>query len=168
MKISILFNKLNTKKCCKECGGVNSLTVDHVIPKSLGGANHIGNYQILCKSCNSRKGSKFTGNLGETDKYVSVNTISNFAIHGQTASYFRASIQSAIGKHNQDSLISAKDIDDFLTYLKVYKIEMDRPIKVEYILPKQAKRYVKKFNPTFKIPEIYIRNYYSNFTMETL
>lgn len=34
------------------------MTIDHIIPKSKGGKNHIDNYQIMCASCNSKKGNK--------------------------------------------------------------------------------------------------------------
>jgi 5-methylcytosine-specific restriction endonuclease McrA len=53
------------KKLCKQyeyrciaCGKKTKLTVDHVIPLDLGGANTIDNIQPLCKSCNSSKGTK--------------------------------------------------------------------------------------------------------------
>lgn len=58
------------KKLCKQypdcpcCGEKftrkNKPTVDHVIPLTKGGTNDIGNIQPLCKSCNSRKGTKST------------------------------------------------------------------------------------------------------------
>lgn len=39
--------------CCKE---KTKLTVDHVVPLSLGGSNYIENLQPLCGPCNSSKG----------------------------------------------------------------------------------------------------------------
>lgn len=46
---------------CLRCGKQEpeiKLTVDHVIPITIGGANTVDNLQPLCASCNSSKGSK--------------------------------------------------------------------------------------------------------------
>jgi 5-methylcytosine-specific restriction endonuclease McrA len=43
---------------CLKCGKAGKLTVDHIVPLSLGGANHLRNLQILCPGCNSRKGRR--------------------------------------------------------------------------------------------------------------
>jgi 5-methylcytosine-specific restriction endonuclease McrA len=40
---------------CLACGKTATLTMDHVVPLSLGGAHDLTNVQLLCKSCNSRK-----------------------------------------------------------------------------------------------------------------
>ena len=41
--------------CCRE---QKPLTQDHIVPLSKGGQNCIDNIQPLCKSCNSKKGTK--------------------------------------------------------------------------------------------------------------
>lgn len=43
---------------CLACGEEKPLTVDHVLPISLGGTNTIDNIQPLCRSCNARKHDK--------------------------------------------------------------------------------------------------------------
>ena len=45
------------------CGGCRvafpfrNFTVDHVVPQSKGGSDHLGNLQLLCGACNSTKGT---------------------------------------------------------------------------------------------------------------
>jgi 5-methylcytosine-specific restriction endonuclease McrA len=41
---------------CLRCGQVADLTVDHVIPLSIGGSNTVENVQPLCSECNGIKG----------------------------------------------------------------------------------------------------------------
>ena len=43
---------------CLCCGEQTTLTVDHVLPISLGGSNSIDNIQPLCLACNLRKHAK--------------------------------------------------------------------------------------------------------------
>lgn len=42
------------RKCLK-CGTTEGLTIDHVIPLSIGGKNSTSNYQTLCGKCNVEK-----------------------------------------------------------------------------------------------------------------
>lgn len=43
---------------CAYCGHIGDLTLDHVIPRSQGGANDARNLVMACKSCNSSKGDR--------------------------------------------------------------------------------------------------------------
>jgi 5-methylcytosine-specific restriction endonuclease McrA len=43
---------------CGKCKTKTDLTVDHVVPISLGGKSNIENLQILCRSCNSSKSNR--------------------------------------------------------------------------------------------------------------
>ena len=47
---------INRDQCCQICGTESKLTVDHIIPRRLGGTDEPSNLQTLCVSCNSRKG----------------------------------------------------------------------------------------------------------------
>ena len=44
--------------CCKKCGSVEKITIDHIIPVIRGGKNLLSNLELLCRSCNSKKGAK--------------------------------------------------------------------------------------------------------------
>ena len=46
---------------CVCCGTRENLSVDHIHPVSKGGTNDMDNLQTLCRSCNSKKGVKVSG-----------------------------------------------------------------------------------------------------------
>jgi 5-methylcytosine-specific restriction endonuclease McrA len=45
--------------CCQMCGSDERLSVDHIVPRTLGGNDNPNNLQVLCSSCNSSKGGRF-------------------------------------------------------------------------------------------------------------
>ena len=54
----LLFDEQQHK--CVYCGNVykyDELEIEHMIPKALGGSDHIRNCQLACKSCNQAKGT---------------------------------------------------------------------------------------------------------------
>ena len=64
-KYSVAFNRqtlaLRDEFNCQYCGDnfrIDDLTIDHVLPRSIGGKSTWDNCVIACKSCNVAKGSK--------------------------------------------------------------------------------------------------------------
>jgi diadenosine tetraphosphate (Ap4A) HIT family hydrolase/5-methylcytosine-specific restriction endonuclease McrA len=45
-------------ECCGVSINEKPIDVDHIVPRSLGGANSINNYQALCYECNTNKGNR--------------------------------------------------------------------------------------------------------------
>ena len=43
---------------CTACGSTTDLTGDHRVPLSKGGMSRLENVQVLCRPCNSSKGSR--------------------------------------------------------------------------------------------------------------
>lgn len=43
---------------CAHCGTREDPTIDHIAPKEMGGSDDLKNLQVLCRSCNSKKGTK--------------------------------------------------------------------------------------------------------------
>jgi 5-methylcytosine-specific restriction endonuclease McrA len=43
---------------CQLCGATDDLCIDHVVPVAMGGGDALSNLQVLCRTCNSRKGAR--------------------------------------------------------------------------------------------------------------
>lgn len=57
-----LYYKFGQCYCKGPCGrrlSFDEATVDHIMPKSLGGANAYSNLQIMCQPCNLAKGDTY-------------------------------------------------------------------------------------------------------------
>jgi len=60
-----VFRKSHYK--CTMCGRMDTLCIDHIIPSSKGGSNHIDNLQVLCQRCNHKKRDKIPKGVGTYD-----------------------------------------------------------------------------------------------------
>jgi 5-methylcytosine-specific restriction endonuclease McrA len=52
------------KHACKHCGlsvKNGNFEIDHIIPLALGGKDTFWNLQLLCRTCNRKKGKRFVG-----------------------------------------------------------------------------------------------------------
>lgn len=47
---------------CANCESEDNLSIDHIIPRSLGGSHDESNLQVLCRKCNSSKNNKLASN----------------------------------------------------------------------------------------------------------
>lgn len=45
-------------RVCSRCGATTKLSIHHKHPLSRGGSHNLANLQVLCQSCNSRKGAR--------------------------------------------------------------------------------------------------------------
>lgn len=60
---------------CAACGnnpGYDNMEMDHIVPKSKGGTDHISNLQLLCSGCNKKKGARPQAYLEEQLKKLGV------------------------------------------------------------------------------------------------
>lgn len=57
---------------CAKCGATDNLTLDHVVPITLGGGHLTFNFQILCKPCNSQKGNRNSTDYREYPKLIAI------------------------------------------------------------------------------------------------
>lgn len=51
---------------CACCGEQKELTIDHIIPLSLGGKTRFSNLQLLCRTCNEAKADQIIDYRGVT------------------------------------------------------------------------------------------------------
>jgi 5-methylcytosine-specific restriction endonuclease McrA len=54
---------------CERCGVASDLTVDHVVPRSMGGSDDVSNLRTLCRSCHAVIGVKSTSRRAKPENY---------------------------------------------------------------------------------------------------
>jgi 5-methylcytosine-specific restriction endonuclease McrA len=58
---------------CLKCGTGKNLTIDHIVPLSLGGHNGRSNLQTLCECCNFNKGATMISYRRDNGAMKSIN-----------------------------------------------------------------------------------------------
>jgi len=62
MSIASLYDderaRMKSGRKCAYCGSASSLSLDHLVPRSLGGSDSADNLVYACRSCNSSKGDR--------------------------------------------------------------------------------------------------------------
>ena len=125
-------------------------TIDHIHPKSRGGANHIDNYQLLCKVCNEDKSDWVDGDE-EVEKVD--NKLKNY-IKNKLKSLDKQTI-AVLNKLKRIQLVSIKDQEGF-TVGNSYKIE-DIKVNISDIFKSDYTFYLK--NDNNEIVSIIIDNF---------
>jgi hypothetical protein len=55
---------------CVKCSSTENLTIDHIVPVVEGGKNGFPNLQVLCKTCNCKKGKKSNKSFMEINEIL--------------------------------------------------------------------------------------------------
>jgi hypothetical protein len=151
MGVQDVISELNVEPCCVVCGSRSKLTVDHIYPKSVGGANHIANYQIMCYTHNQNKCNYIDYSVKTFDVYYA-NTFFA-AIHKTNLfniNYRKTILRNCFGVDQLDnnSWILKSELPAILDFLKLYGIEMDLDLPVETITRPE---YIMKYNPNYRV-----------------
>lgn len=149
MGVQVIISMLNVEPCCAACGSKSNLTIDHIYPKSLGGANHIANYQIMCKTHNTNKRSYIDYTIKTFDVYYASNFYAE--VHKTNLfniNYRKTILRNCFGVDQLDNYcwILKSELPAILDFLKLYGIEMDLDLPLETITRPE---YIMKYNPNY-------------------
>ena len=89
---------------CQNCSSIEHLCIDHIIPASRGGDSSDDNLQVLCISCNTKKGNKLDGEVKGIKK----------SIHNQTAVIVRSNVESTSNQTQIKEVVTNSLIPDSL------------------------------------------------------
>lgn len=146
---------LNVDFCCVSCGSTENLTVDHVFPKSRGGADHVANYQIMCKTHNESKKNY----IDYSFEYIDVIKISEIYTRlfrdERTFShnYKHTLLEKCFGKKlTGNELLTKKEFGYMVDYFKMYGINLEFYPKTRKVIKDRIKFFIET-NPDYTLPK---------------
>lgn len=148
--------KYHKQTCCVYCKSKSNLTIDHIVPKSQGGANHIGNYQVLCKKCNENKKATMppsnTFFEGVSLEEIWTNLVTTKYKKQNLGSFLSGLLFSSVGKSKDTFSIIPKDqIQLLIDYCKVYGIDIEDSISIKLFDKTASRKFLKTFNPNYRL-----------------
>ncbi len=160
---------------CRKCGATGDLTVDHIVPKSLGGSDEPSNLETLCFKCNTTKLSTHPLTLRDRIRYVwntyehnqSVKEYIVKEVRKILATYMlrkdvAAMVQSEMTKHQNNSIkrmeqvTNRLDILDVKTDVRKETAMLQRLTDVENRVALLEKKPLETINETMETPKIRI------------
>jgi len=129
--------------------------IDHIIPKSKGGANHSKNRQLTHVRCNKKKGNV---SHVKSDSYVDVNKLMRMADLGNNdkRKFFMKLFDVKNLEELKFEVISIKDFELLKEIFRVYRIAFKEELK-PIILPEN--QIIKPIKLDFKFGEVFIARY---------
>ncbi len=157
MSLQNISSYLNVKQLCAVCGIDHSLTIDHIYPKSLGGASSPANYQILCRKHNRLK-QNYIDYAFKTYQVYDANKLFTLVHNTQlfTTGYRKTILRKCFGIkiNNNHSWILKDELPKVLEFLKLYGINIKTQLPIELITRQE---FIIRYNPDYMIPENRIR-----------
>ncbi|MFA6199191.1 MAG: HNH endonuclease signature motif containing protein [Bacteroidales bacterium] len=165
LKLADICVLLNQYKC-QYCSSEIALTIDHVIPLHKNGFDHISNFQILCKRCNSDKSCNLKND------YIPVIRIKDFLEMTRrntnkysefSYNYFCQVISNYFGVDNivllEYHCVSIRELSNLKEYLNAYgmrnygllDIINSHELKIKNV--HLESKFVLKYNPVFMLSD---------------
>ena len=81
----------------KETGKYGIMTVDHILPRSLGGGDTQTNFRVMCDDCNSRRGNRL-------EYWEFVRIVDNLDLHVGQSDEGRRKFRQYVERHYPEKL----------------------------------------------------------------
>ena len=163
IKPAQIYNALQTQLCCVICASTQDLTVDHVYPKSLGGANHLANYQIMCRTHNESKKNYIDYTFDYIESISSKHILSElFSPKNKnkkfSPNYKKALVKKCFGKSlSGQELLCVTEYNSAVVYFALYGLKLNP--KPEFNIVVNRANFFIKTDPDYALSKHRILEY---------